>query len=171
MSVRSAATIGPGSRVVAAFRYFFFGTLLPSLRASDSAIAIACLRLLTLPPLPPFPLLAVPRSKRRISRATSSPTPGESLRFLFLAISFLLPNNLGNVAAPRIVPDARPNRPRLWEPRAYARDRTSASVRAHPRRARLARHFEALAGVGDLGAVDAQDRKVTINVIADIDVF
>ncbi len=38
----------------------FFGTFLPFLRASDSPMAIACLRLLTLPPLPPRPLLSVP---------------------------------------------------------------------------------------------------------------
>jgi hypothetical protein len=30
-------------------------------------MAIACFRLLTLPPLPPGPLFAVPRLKRRIS--------------------------------------------------------------------------------------------------------
>jgi hypothetical protein len=41
--------------------YFFFGTFFPFLRASDNAIAIACLRLWTLPPRPPRPLLAVPR--------------------------------------------------------------------------------------------------------------
>src|SRR5579862_2441518 len=58
-------------------RYFFFGTRLPSLRASERAIAIACLRLFTLPALPPGPLLAVPRLKRRISLSTSCPTPGE----------------------------------------------------------------------------------------------
>ena len=40
---------------------FFFGTRLPSLRASESAMAIACLRLLTL--APPRPLFAVPRQQ------------------------------------------------------------------------------------------------------------
>ena|SRR5690349_15122501 len=39
----------------------FAGTFFPFLRALDSPIAIACLRLFTLPPLPPGPLLAVPR--------------------------------------------------------------------------------------------------------------
>jgi hypothetical protein len=69
-----------------ALDYFFFGTRLPSLRASDNAIAIACLRLFTLPALPPGPLLAVPRLKRRISLSTSCPTLGEYFRFLFFAI-------------------------------------------------------------------------------------
>src|SRR6185503_19640266 len=41
-------------------RYFFLGTLTPFSRASDNPIAIACLRLLTLPPLPPLPDLSVP---------------------------------------------------------------------------------------------------------------
>src|ERR1041385_1204823 len=41
-------------------RYFFLGTLAPFSRASDNPIAIACLRLLTLPPLPPLPDLSVP---------------------------------------------------------------------------------------------------------------
>jgi hypothetical protein len=39
----------------------FFGTLLPFLRALESPMAMACLRLLTLPPLPPGPLSAMPR--------------------------------------------------------------------------------------------------------------
>jgi membrane protein len=41
--------------------YRFLGTFLPFLRAFDNPIAIACFRLFTLPPFPPFPLLAVPR--------------------------------------------------------------------------------------------------------------
>jgi hypothetical protein len=40
--------------------FFFLGTLLPFLRALESAMAIACLRLFTLPPFPPWPLFAVP---------------------------------------------------------------------------------------------------------------
>src|SRR5260370_13353810 len=44
------------------------GTFFPFLRASDSAIAIACLRLVTFPPLP---LRSVPRFRRRIALATS----------------------------------------------------------------------------------------------------
>jgi signal transduction histidine kinase len=39
----------------------FLGTFFLFLRAFDRPIAIACLRLCTLPPLPPLPLLAVPR--------------------------------------------------------------------------------------------------------------
>src|SRR5271163_2467667 len=44
--------------------YFFFGTFAPFLRASESPIAIACLRLVTLPPLPPLPERSVPRFSR-----------------------------------------------------------------------------------------------------------
>src|SRR6478672_7537611 len=40
---------------------FFLGTFLPFLRALERPMAMACLRLLTLPPLPPGPLFAVPR--------------------------------------------------------------------------------------------------------------
>jgi hypothetical protein len=40
--------------------FFFLGTLLPFLRALESAMAIACLRLFTLPPFPPLPLFAEP---------------------------------------------------------------------------------------------------------------
>jgi hypothetical protein len=40
---------------------FFRGTFLPFFRALDSPMAIACLRLFTLPALPPLPLFAVPR--------------------------------------------------------------------------------------------------------------
>jgi hypothetical protein len=39
----------------------FRGTFFPFLRALESPIAIACFLLLTRPPLPPRPLLAVPR--------------------------------------------------------------------------------------------------------------
>ena len=49
-------------RVYLLRRARFAGTFLPFLRALDSPIATACLRLFTLPPLPPRPLLAVPRS-------------------------------------------------------------------------------------------------------------
>src|ERR1700747_343401 len=62
---------------------FFLGTFLPFLRAFDSPIAIACLRLLTFPPLPPRPLFAVPFLKRRISLFTSLPALLEYLRFFF----------------------------------------------------------------------------------------
>ena len=38
----------------------FFGTFAPFLRASESPIAMACLRLFTVPPFPPLPDLSVP---------------------------------------------------------------------------------------------------------------
>src|SRR5437660_952380 len=80
------------------------GTRLPSRRASDRPIAIACLRLFTLPPLPPLPLLSVPRLNLRISRSTSFDALGEYL----LAIS--VPPCLGprrylwNASAARLLP-------------------------------------------------------------------
>jgi hypothetical protein len=39
----------------------FLGTFFPFFRAMDNPIAMACLRLFTLPALPPLPLRAVPR--------------------------------------------------------------------------------------------------------------
>jgi len=51
------------------------GTFLPFFRASERPIAIACLRLLTVPPFPPLPLLSVPRFRRRIALATSLLAP------------------------------------------------------------------------------------------------
>src|SRR5256885_13722948 len=48
--------------------FFFFGTFLPFLRASDRPMAIACLRLFTLPPLP---LFSVPFFLRRTALSTS----------------------------------------------------------------------------------------------------
>jgi hypothetical protein len=48
------------SEVGASRVIFFLGTLLPFLRALESAMAIACLRLFTLPPFPPLPLFALP---------------------------------------------------------------------------------------------------------------
>jgi hypothetical protein len=47
---------------------FFFGTFAPSLRASDSPMAIACFRLVTFLPL--RPLFSVPLFFSRIARAT-----------------------------------------------------------------------------------------------------
>ena len=61
------------------------GTRLPFRRAFDNPIAIACLRLFTLPPLPPLPLRAVPRLYLRISLSTSF----EALRAYFLAMRVL----------------------------------------------------------------------------------
>src|ERR1700756_3308769 len=49
---------------------FGFGTFLPFLRASERAMAIACLRLFTVPPLPPLPLLRVPFLRRRMALLT-----------------------------------------------------------------------------------------------------
>ena len=70
----------------------FFGTFFPLLRAFERPMAIACLRLLTFPPLPPRPLFAVPFLKRRISLLTSLPELREYLRFLaaFFAVAFFL---------------------------------------------------------------------------------
>src|SRR5579863_4457600 len=49
----------------------FFGTFAPFLRASESPIAIACLRLFTAPPLPPFPERRVPFFSRRTALSTA----------------------------------------------------------------------------------------------------
>jgi hypothetical protein len=65
--------------------FFFLGTLLPFLRALESAMAIACLRLFTLPPFPPLPLFALPLFGA-LSRLTSSPEP-RVLSFPFLSHS------------------------------------------------------------------------------------
>jgi len=46
------------------------GTLAPFLRASESPIAIACLRLVTRPPCPDFPLFNVPLFRRRMALST-----------------------------------------------------------------------------------------------------
>jgi hypothetical protein len=54
-------------------RYFFLaGTLAPALRAFESPMATACLRLLTFPALPPGPLRALPRLYSCISFSTDS---------------------------------------------------------------------------------------------------
>jgi hypothetical protein len=49
---------------------FFEGTFCPFLRASESPMAIACLRLFTFPPFPPLPERSVPLFLRRIALAT-----------------------------------------------------------------------------------------------------
>src|ERR1700716_3193433 len=49
------------------------GTFLPFLRASERPMAIACLRLFTVPPLPPLPLFSVPFLRRRMALFTSLP--------------------------------------------------------------------------------------------------
>jgi hypothetical protein len=68
-----------------AFRFFdaFFGTFLPLALASDSPIAIACLRLLTF--RPERPLFSVPALRFFIARLTSLDAFFEYLR----AIAFL----------------------------------------------------------------------------------
>jgi hypothetical protein len=61
----------PKSRVAVGYAELFFrGTYAPFLRASESPIAIACFRLFTVPPLPPWPDLSVPLFFRRIALAT-----------------------------------------------------------------------------------------------------
>src|SRR5262249_32874788 len=47
------------------------GTFLPFLRASERPMAMACLRLFTLPPLPPLPLFSVPVLRRCMALFTS----------------------------------------------------------------------------------------------------
>jgi len=67
------------------------GTFAPFARASDKPMAIACFRLVTLPPLPPRPLAAFPSSASsslarlaysqplRISACSSSELPWEMI--------------------------------------------------------------------------------------------
>src|SRR5215472_14810175 len=61
---------------------FFFGTFAPFLRASDNPIAIACLRLFTLPPFPPLPDFNVPFFLRSIALFTRLPAAFPYLRSL-----------------------------------------------------------------------------------------
>src|ERR1700687_6176132 len=61
---------------------FFLGTLAPFLRASERPIAIACFRLVTLPPLPPLPDRRVPRFSRRNALPTALPAASPYLRRL-----------------------------------------------------------------------------------------
>src|SRR6185312_13199861 len=49
---------------------FRAGTFAPFFRASDNPIAMACFRLLTLPPCPDFPRRSVPRFRRRMALST-----------------------------------------------------------------------------------------------------
>src|SRR5581483_7323154 len=68
----------------------FLGTLAPFFLASESPIAIACLRLFTFPPFPPFPDRNVPFFLRLMALATVLPAafpyflPEDFLRDLFL---------------------------------------------------------------------------------------
>ena len=66
---------------------------MPSLRASESPIAMACLQLFTVPPLPPLPLFNLPRLNLCISRSTSLEALGE----YFLAIDELR-DNIADIA-------------------------------------------------------------------------
>src|SRR5689334_11236872 len=61
------------------------GTFAPFFRASERPIAIACLRLLTLPPCPLLPRFRVPRFRRCIALLTLLLAPREYLRRLFFA--------------------------------------------------------------------------------------
>jgi hypothetical protein len=56
------------------------GTLAPSSRASESPIAIACLRLVTVPPCPALPRFSVPRFRRCIAFFTDFPAAFPYLR-------------------------------------------------------------------------------------------
>src|SRR5579871_2282594 len=72
---------------------FLRGTFAPFLRASESPMAIACLRLFTVPPFPPRPDLRVPCFLRRIALATVFCAPFPYFRpddFFFLGMDFLL---------------------------------------------------------------------------------
>src|ERR1700735_2166870 len=64
--------------------YFFFGTFFPARRASDSPMAMACLRLLTFAPEPP--LRSVPRFISCIAFLTFRPLA----LLYFVAMAYLL---------------------------------------------------------------------------------
>jgi hypothetical protein len=58
----------------------FDGTFAPFSRASDSPIAIACLRLVTVPPCPALPRFSVPAFRRCIALLTDFPALRPYLR-------------------------------------------------------------------------------------------
>jgi len=62
------------------------GTFAPFSRASESPIAMACFRLVTVPPLPPLPLFKVPRLRRRIALSTALPAALPYFRFFLVAM-------------------------------------------------------------------------------------
>lgn len=72
---------------------FLRGTFAPFLRASERPMAIACLRLFTVPPFPPRPDLRVPLFSRCIALFTLLPAAFPYLRpledFRFAIISLL----------------------------------------------------------------------------------
>src|SRR6202041_1743126 len=81
---------------------FFLGTLAPFFRASDNPIAIACLRIFTVPPFPPFPERSVPFFFRRIALATVLPAALPYLRpDLFAELFFTAINS------PRLIKELR----------------------------------------------------------------
>jgi hypothetical protein len=80
LAMHRASSVAPTS--TAYLLDFFFGTFLPSLRASESPMAIACFRLFTVLPL--RPLLRVPSLRSCIAFSTFFEAPLE----YFLAISF-----------------------------------------------------------------------------------
>ena len=76
-------------RLAALFDARLRGTFAPFARASESPIAMACLRLFTVPPFPPGPLLSVPFFRRRIALSTRFDADFPYFRPLdFLALLF-----------------------------------------------------------------------------------
>jgi hypothetical protein len=65
----------------------FDGTFAPFARASDNPIAIACFRLVTLPPLPPRPLRSVPFFRFFITLSTCLLAAAPYLRVLFFRVA------------------------------------------------------------------------------------
>src|ERR1041384_6997464 len=91
---------------------FFLGTLAPFLRASESPIAIACLRLLTFPPRPPLPERRVPFFFRCMALFTLFPAALPYLRldpfFLVVGISEFLRQKLRGKLRIRGLPNRPP---------------------------------------------------------------
>lgn len=75
------------------FADFLLGTFLPSARASDRPIAIACLRLLTFLPEPP--LFSVPAFRFFITRSTSADAAFEYFRAIRFSLVIPSPNSSG----------------------------------------------------------------------------
>jgi hypothetical protein len=67
-------------RTLAVLTGFFAGDLGAFLGASERPMAMACLRLVTRPPLPPLPERSVPRFLLRMALATVLPAPLPYLR-------------------------------------------------------------------------------------------
>jgi hypothetical protein len=89
----------------------FFGTFLPFLRASDRPMAIACFRLLTVPPLPPLPLLSVPFFSLRTALSTSFDALGEYLRAMTILYARVIQPDDNADCVNRFT---RPRARRLW---------------------------------------------------------